>query len=59
MIEVKKIFPPPAQEWILYDKPPDEKLASLPTYLPISLYIPLDNLYYFGYMNVTTYIRKT
>jgi len=62
-IRVIKVFPMPLAgenepEWELYNKRPEVTRAEVPTYFPISLYNATNDLYYFGYMNVTTYIRE-
>jgi hypothetical protein len=54
-IEISEIYPF-TSSILVYEKEPDKpRFDQRRTYVPISLYNPVDNKYYFGILNITVY----
>jgi hypothetical protein len=54
-VTIRKIFPAPAEEWVLYSKTNNNSAAKIPTYFPISLYNPIDSNNEFGVIIVEVF----
>jgi len=56
-IKISKIFPPPNEEWIIYDESMPDYKNKLKTIIPTALLNVTSGNYYFGVMEVEVYSK--
>ena len=54
-ISVKKLYPGPEEEWVLYDNPKPDFRRKARTPIPVSIFEPVKREFYFGVLNVEVY----
>jgi len=52
---VEQIYPVSTEEWVIYDFPIENYERKVNTPMPVSIYDSVENIYYFGVLNVELY----